>query len=60
MEKLELKTLKLELSIEGINLILKGLQELPAKESMMMIQEIQTEYNRQLDELNKPPEVTDK
>jgi hypothetical protein len=43
-----------KLTVEKVNLIIKGLRELPAKESMSLILELQTEGQRQFEEQNKP------
>lgn len=43
-----------KLSVEKANLIIAGLQELPAKVSMALISELQTEGQRQFEEQNKP------
>ena len=45
--------IKLELTVEETNLILAGLQELPAKVSLQLILKLQTEGRRQLEEQNK-------
>jgi hypothetical protein len=45
--------IKLELTIEEVNLILVGLQELPAKLSLQLILKLQNEGQKQFDEQNK-------
>jgi hypothetical protein len=42
--------MELELTLEEANLILAGLGELPAKDSMALIQRIHKEYNEQTQE----------
>lgn len=46
--------IKFELTTEEVNLILTGLQELPAKVSMQLIIKLQSEGQRQFEEQNKP------
>lgn len=45
--------IKLELTIEEVNLILMGLQELPAKISMQLLLKLQSEGQKQFDQQNK-------
>ncbi|MFZ4545869.1 MAG: hypothetical protein ACOYN4_00460 [Bacteroidales bacterium] len=45
--------IKLELTVEEINLVLAGLQELPAKTSMQLIIKLQTEGQKQFEEQQK-------
>jgi len=45
--------IKLELTVEEINIVLKGLQELPAKESFGLIIKLQLEGQKQFEEQNK-------
>ena len=42
-----------KLSIEEINLVLKGLLELPAKDSMKLILKVEQEARKKLNELDK-------
>lgn len=46
--------IELKLTVEEANLILQGLQELPAKVSMQLIIKLQSEGQRQFEEQNKP------
>ncbi len=46
--------LHFDLTVEEINLILSGLQELPAKVSMPLILKLQAEGQKQFEEQNKP------
>ena len=45
--------IELSLTVEKVNLILKGLLKLPAEESMQLILELQAEGQRQFEEQNK-------
>lgn len=47
-----------ELTIEEANLIISGLQELPAKISMPLILKLQTEGQKQFEEQQKQPPVS--
>lgn len=49
--------IELSLTVEEINLVLKGLNELPAKESLFLILKLQNEGQRQFDEQNKKPDL---
>lgn len=49
--------IKLELTVEEINLILTGLQELPAKQSLQLILKVQSEGQKQFEEQNKKPDL---
>lgn len=45
--------IELEFTIEEVNLILHGLQELPAKYSFQLLLKIQAEAQKQIDEQQK-------
>jgi hypothetical protein len=49
--------IKFELTIEEVNLILSGLQELPAKLSLQLILKLQAGGQKQLEEQNKNKEI---
>lgn len=45
--------IELKLTVDEVNLILNGLEELPAKKSMLLILKIKLEGQKQFDEQNK-------
>ena len=47
--------IELKLTVDEINLVLRGLNELPAKESLLLILKLQNEGQKQFDEQNKQP-----
>lgn len=52
--------IKLDFTVEECNLILKALGELPAKESIVMINKISSEAQKQLKEQEKKDVKNDK
>lgn len=50
------KQIQLNFSISEINIILKGLGELPAKDSLNIINKIMSESNKRLEEIKKESE----
>lgn len=54
----EIKLILTNLSVQDVNAILAGLQELPAKISNPLTQRIQQEAQKQLQEYQQPVEQT--
>lgn len=55
----EIKLILTNLSVQDVNAILAGLQELPAKISNPLTQRIQQEAQKQLQEYQQPVEQTE-
>jgi len=49
-----METITMTLTLDEMNLVLKGLGELPARESIMLIQNIHSYYNKQKQEKANP------